>query len=206
MGLQTYNELKQKIEDTLNRSDIDSHIPDFIRMAEKAFNRDIRHWRMEKRANATLNTQYSSLPDDFLEPIRLQITSGNTSTLEMVGTFEISKLRMGANDTSGTPTNFTLIDGSIEVFPTPDTSYDLQILYYQTIANLVNSTDTNWILTNHPDAYLYGSLIHSAPFLMEDERTAVWAALYKAAVAAINTESVRSKTSGSGGRIKIRSY
>tara|TARA_R100000329_G_C7593785_1_gene210521 strand:+ start:475 stop:1095 length:621 start_codon:yes stop_codon:yes gene_type:complete len=206
MALTTYNELKQKIEDTLNRTDLDSHIPDFIRLAEKAFNRDIRHWRMEKRANATLDTQYSSLPDDFLEPIRLSITSGNTSTLEMVGTFEISKLRMEADNTTGTPRNFTLIDGSIEVFPTPDTAYDLQILYYTTIENLANSTDNNWLLLNHPDAYLYGSLIHSAPFLMEDERTATWAALYKAAISAINTESVRSKTSGSGGRIKIRSY
>ena len=206
MGLTNYTELKSKVENTLDRNDIDSHIIDFITMAEKSFNRDVRHWRMEKRANATLNTQYSSLPDDFLEPIRLQITSGNTSTLEMVGTFEISKLRMEANNTTGTPTNFTLIDGSIEVFPTPDTNYDLQILYYETIPTLVNGSDTIWILTNHPDAYLYGSLIHSAPFLMDDERTATWAALYKAAISAINTESVRSKTSGSGSRIKIRSY
>ena len=206
MGLANYQDLKNKVENTLDRNDIDSHIIDFITMAEKGFNRDIRHWRMEARANATLDTQYSSLPDNFLEPIRLQITSGNTSTLEMVGTFEISKLRMEANNTTGTPTNFTLIDGSIEVFPTPDTNYDLQILYYQSIPPLVNNLDTNWILTNYPDAYLYGSLIHSAPFLMDDERTATWAALYKAAVSAINNESVRSKTSGSGGRIKIRSY
>ena len=77
-----------------------------IEMVESGFNRDIRHWQMEARANATLDTQYSSLPDDFLEPVRLQITTGNTSTLEMVGTFEISKLRMEANDATGTPTSF----------------------------------------------------------------------------------------------------
>ena len=206
MALSNYSELKTKIENTLDRNDIDTHIVDFITMAENAFNRDIRHWQMEARANTALRNQYSSLPDDFLEPIRLQLTTGNTSTLEMVGTFEISKLRMEANDTTGTPANFTLIDGSIEVFPTPDTDYQLQILYYKRIPHLVSNTDTNWILANHPDAYVYGSLIHSAPFLMDDERTATWAALYKAAVAAINTESVRSKTSGSGGRVKIRSY
>ena len=206
MGLSNYQDLKNKIENTLDRNDIDTHIVDFIEMVESGFNRDIRHWQMEARANATLDTQYSSLPDDFLEPVRLQITTGNTSTLEMVGTFEISKLRMEANDATGTPTSFTLIDGSIEVFPTPDTNYDLQILYYKRVPHLQNALDSNWILANHPDAYIYGSLIHSAPFLMNDERIATWAALYKSAVTAINTESERSKTSGSGSRIKIRSY
>ena len=48
--------------------------------------------------------------------------------------------------------------------------------------------------------------MHSAPFLQEDNRITVWAALYEKAINDINTESERSKTSAAGRRIKIRSY
>ena len=69
-----------------------------------------------------------------------------------------------------------------------------------------NGNQTNWLLTNYPDAYLYGALLHSAPYLQEDSRIQTWAALYQKAISDINSESERSKTSASGRRIKIRSY
>jgi|TARA_R100000482_G_scaffold47440_1_gene16615 hypothetical protein len=206
MALTTYDELKASIADFLNRSDLTSVIPDFITLAETKLNREVRHWRMEKRSTATLDTQYSSLPDDFLEPIRMSLTSGDTHTLEMVNAFQISNLRASNLDTIGRPTSFAILDGSIEVFPTPDASYTLELLYYQKIDVLNSSNASNWVLTNHPDAYLYGSLIHSAPYLAEDNRIQTWAALYKSAIDAISMESERSKTSGSGRRMKIRSY
>ena len=80
------------------------------------------------------------------------------------------------------------------------------MLYYETIDPLNAQTAFNWVLTNYPDAYLYGSLIHSAPYLQDDARMASWAALYEKAIGDINSESERSKTGGAGRRIKIRSY
>ena len=78
MALTNYNELKTSIADFLNRDDLTNIIPDFITFAETNINRDIRHWRMEKRANAVLDTQYTALPTDFIEPIRLTINTANT--------------------------------------------------------------------------------------------------------------------------------
>jgi len=71
---------------------------------------------------------------------------------------------------------------------------------------LSDSTTTNWLLEYYPDAYLYGSLVHSAPYLKEDARLQTWAALYQSAVDAINNESESSKFGGSGRKLKIRSY
>lgn len=206
MALTTFSELKVTIADFLNRTDLTNEIPDFIRLAEVGMEREIRHWRMEKRSNASLDTQYSSLPDDFREPVRFIITASEVHTLEQASPFEISKRRAEASNTSGRPELYALLDGSIEVFPTPDTSYTLELLYYTNIDNLSNSVSTNWLLTNYPDAYLYGSLMHSAPFLAEDQRIQTWSALYQRSINAINAESERGKTSGSGRRIKIRSY
>jgi hypothetical protein len=206
MALTTYDELKASIADFLNRDDLTSVIPDFITLAETAMNREVRHWRMEKRADANLDTQYTALPNFFLESIRMSLTTADTNTLEMVNAFQISNLRAQNLNTTGRPVNFAISDGSIEVFPTPDTSYTLEMLYYEKIDTLNSGNTSNWVLTNFPDAYLYGALVHSAPYLAEDARANTWAALYQKAINDINSESERSKTSGSGRRMKIRSY
>ena len=206
MALSTYDELKASIADFLNRDDLTAVIPDFITLAETVMNREVRHWRMEKRATASLDTQYTALPPDFLEPIRMSLSTADTNTLEMVNAFQISSLREKNLNTIGRPINFAILDGSIEVFPTPDATYTLEILYYKEIDKLGSGRTTNWLLENFPDAYLYGSLVHSAPYLQEDTRANTWAALYQKAINDINIESERSKTSGSGRRMKIRSY
>ena len=35
---------------------------------------------------------------------------------------------------------------------------------------------SNWLLACAPDAYLYGALLESAPYIKDDERIAVWTA------------------------------
>lgn len=206
MALTNYAELKTSIGDFLNRDDLTSVIPDFISLSEAQMNREIRHFRMEKRANANLDTQYTAIPNDFLQPIRFVITGAEISTIEQGSSMEISRLREQNSDTTGRPSRYAILDSSIEVFPTPDTTYNLELLYYEKIDALNDGNTSNWLLTNYPDAYLYGSLMHSAPYLAEDNRIQTWAALYQKAISDINSESERSKTGGSGRRIKIRSY
>lgn len=205
MALSNYTELQASIADTLNRDDLTTVIPDFIRLAEAQLNRVVRHWRMEDRVIATVDSQYTALPSNFLEPIRMIKTSGNIEILENGGALEISKLREAANDVSGTPRIYVIIDQSFEVFPKPDSDITLELTYYEEIPNLLTN-NTNWLLTYYPDAYLYGSLLHSASYLQEGNRIQEWGALYQAAISAINQDGERAKTGGSGRRIKIRSY
>ena len=54
-------------------------IPDFITFAETNINRIFAIGVLEKRANAVLDTQYTALPTDFIEPIRLTINTANTA-------------------------------------------------------------------------------------------------------------------------------
>jgi hypothetical protein len=39
---------------------------------------------------------------------------------------------------------------------------------------LTDSNTTNWLLTDSPHIYLYTSLLHATPFLMDDARYAVF--------------------------------
>ena len=61
MPITTYAELKSSITDFLNRDDLDTVAADFIALAEADMQRGLRHWRMEKRSTAEIDTQYLSL-------------------------------------------------------------------------------------------------------------------------------------------------
>ena len=206
MPLATYAELQAAIADTLNRDDLTSAIPDFITLAEADMQRRVKHWRQEKRSTAELDTQYSAIPADFLEAIRFYITSNDTSPLELISQSEMLDRRYRNADTTGKPHYYAITAGEIEVYPTPDGTYNAELYYYSRIPALSDSNTSNWVLEYFPDLYLYGSLIHSAPYLKNDERTQVWAALYQSAIDGINAESESSKFGGSGRRMKIRSY
>lgn len=206
MALTTYDELKASIADFLNRDDLTSVIPDFITLAEADMNRGLRHWRQEKRSTAEIDTQYSAVPADFMEAIRFYITSNDTSPLELISQSEMVDRRYRSGDTSGKPAYYAVTAGEIEVYPTPDGTYDAELYYYSRITALSAINTSNWVLEYFPDAYLYGALVHSAPYLKDDARTQVWASLYANALNAINMESEKSKFGGSGRRMKIRSY
>ena len=206
MAITTYAELKTSITDFLNRDDLDTVAPTFISLAESDLQRRVRHWRGEKRSTAEIDTQYSAIPADFLEAIRFYITGGDTRPLELISQAELLDRKFRNLNTSGQPAYYAITAGEIEVYPVPDATYTSELYYNARVPALSDSTTTNWLLEYYPDAYLYGSLVHSAPYLKEDARLQTWAALYQSAVDAINTESESSKFGGSGRRLKIRSY
>lgn len=205
MSLSTFDELKADIADFLNRDDLDTVIPKFIKLAEADMNRKLRHWRMERRSNATVDSRHTALPQDFIDAVRLQITSpGGVQRLELISNSELMDKR-AVSDIAGKPRFYVINDGAIEMYPTPDQDYTLEIVYISSLPDL-ETNSTNWLLTYHPDCYLYGALLHSAPYLQEDPRTQTWAALYKNTVDGINLEDDKAKTSGAGHRMRIRSF
>lgn len=206
MAITNYTDLQSSIADFLNRDDLATVIPTFISLAEADMNRRVRHWRMENRSTAEVDTQYSGLPNDFLEPIRLHVESSGLRELDLISQGQILNLREQSNDAAGKPSFYAITQGELEVYPTPDQAYDVEMYYYARIPSLSASVPTNWLLTYFPDAYLYTSLQHSAVYLGEDQRLAVWTSLAAAAIDAMNLEGEKAKLGGSGRRIKIRSY
>ena len=206
MAISNYTNLKTTIADFLNRDDLASAIPTFIQLGESQMNRDIRHWKMEARTSGqqSQGDQYMQLPADWLETIRLHLTSQGTDAVELASMASIADKRAQVDDQAGRPRFYAHVRGEFELFPTPDEDTDFELLYYQKIPALGDSNASNWLLEYAPDIYLYGSLAHSAPYLQEDARIAVWAQMYAAAVSQLNSQSERVKNSGSGIRLNIR--
>jgi hypothetical protein len=104
----------------------------------------------------------------------------------------------------GPPTNYAITAGQIELLPTPDDTYEASIVYYGRIPALSVSNTTNWLLTEAPDTYLYGSLVHAAPYLKDDQRLVIWESLFKLSLDTLNSSSEDAKYGGTGLRMKTR--
>ena len=77
MSISTYAELKTAVASWLNRASITTDVADFIRLAEAQMNREVKHWRGEKRSEGEIDTRYSTLPADWRSPIRLSVSTTN---------------------------------------------------------------------------------------------------------------------------------
>ena len=204
MALDTYAGLQTAIAGFLNRDDLTAIIPDFIALAEAQIKRDVRHWRMTTTAALSITGQYVALPADWVETIRISTNANGYAPLRLVSVADMETMRGSSNDTGGIPQFYAHVGSNFEFYPSPDTTYTGEILYTAKVAALSISNTTNWLLTESPDAYLYGSLMHSAPYLVEDARIAVWGGLYAAAVKRLNDVSDAAKWSGTGLRFGTR--
>lgn len=205
MTLATYADLQAAIADFLNREDLAAAIPSFIRLAESRINRDLRHWKSTKKVTVSLSAQYNNvLPADFAQPIRLQITTGATSEVEAISHAVMLEQRALRNDRPGRPEAYALTAEQLEVYPTPDDTYTAELLYYATVPALSSVNTTNWLLTDAPDAYLYGSLVHSAPYLKDDARIAIWESIYSTSIESLERASEDARFGGVGLRMKTR--
>lgn len=86
---------------------------------------------------------------------------------------------------TGQPQFFTIFGSEIELGPTPDQNYTIEMVYRQNIPALA-SNSTNWLLSLAPDLYLYGALLESAPYIKEDARIQVWGLGLKTALDSLN--------------------
>lgn len=193
MAITNYSELKTAIADFLNREDMTSIIPTFIALAEAQIARDLRHWKQEKRVTTAVDERYENLPNDWLQLKMLALSTG-----EMINSISSAEMadRRAQSEAAGTPRFVRMTADQIELYPTPSEATDITMLYYARIPAL-NDTDTsNWLLNDAPDVLLYGSLIHSAPYLSDDNRATVWASLYKSGIDKLNEENEKGMITG----------
>jgi|OM-RGC.v1.016148906 hypothetical protein len=193
VSITTYAELKTSIADFLDRDDLTSKTGTFISLAEAEISRDLRHWRQEKRINTSVNEQYENLPTDWLRINSVQHAGGGL--ISSVSASELQSLR-AATTTTGKPRYMRLNSNQIELYPVPDQAYVVEVTYLAQTPALTDAAPSNWLLEYAPDLLLYGALKHSAPYLGEDSRLAVWGSLYASGIEALNSETESAVVSG----------
>ncbi len=199
MAISTYDKLKSGIADFLNRDDLTDVIPTFIDMAEGQINRDVRHWKMETTAQLSVSGDFAYLPADWLETKNVHYYPDISDTakfhpLEYLSQNAYDERKMNSENKIGEPQYYTFAalngTGIVMLFPQPKTrTFDKVNLSYLTELSLSTNSQENWLLEDSPDVYLYGSLIHAAIYLKDDERLALFSQMYGAAVQRVNASS-----------------
>lgn len=169
-----------------------ARVPWFIQSLESKMNRSLFVRQMEQRSTALTNPtatepEFIALPSDFQTMRRIRITGGVQSGipfLEYKSNQQMDEYK-ACHVTSGQPQYFTIFGNEIELGPSPDAIYTLEMVYRQNIPPLATNS-TNWLLTLAPDLYLYGALMEASPYIKKDARIPVWASFLASALSDLN--------------------
>ena len=198
MAISTYSELKTAVADFLNRDDLTDVIPTFISLTEAKLGRRYKDFTALSGNNPS-NWILSSHPDVYLygalveaspylsDDARVAVWGQlyATAVLTLKGTVnnadfdDYSGLILAIGDWMGRAD----LDGAIpQLIKLAEAKLFRK---FDGVSALSYAANTNWILQNHPDLYLYGSLSEASPYIGNDERIQVWKTLYEAEIGRI---------------------
>ncbi|MGB4498534.1 MAG: hypothetical protein WBI40_07535 [Methylococcaceae bacterium] len=170
MAITNYSTLQTAIANWLHRNDLTAVIPDFITLAESRINRvfSARGTELEAVLTATAGSELVNLPADFGSPIVLWLESfvpRQELILKLSSELNYSPIR-------AYPTFYAIKSNTIQFDRIADDAYPLRLRYVQTID--LATTDTNYVLENYPDIYLFSALVEAAVFIRDMEQMQIW--------------------------------
>jgi len=168
MAIGTLAELKTAIGQWMINQPEPAVIDNCVALCEANIRRDVRCRAMEASAAGALTSTKLPLPTRFVE-VRQALLNDYPQRYVMPEEFQTRR-----NHSSGL---YTVVG---EEFVFQSATADYRIDYYQAFATLAANGDTNWLLANHPDVYLFGSLAEVAAYQRDDP--ALWIGRYQAAV------------------------
>lgn len=205
MALTSYTTLKASIANWLNRSDLTDEIADdFIVLTEADFNSKLRVRKMITQSTITIDSETESIPTGFLQVRDFYILSGSTKyPLRYMTPPQMDQVK--GTSVTGVPQAYTILGDTFRFTPKPDSSYTGYLNYYKKFDALSSTNATNFILTDHPAIYLYGSLFHAANFLggYNPQQVQTWQQMYATALERLELNDREDQFSGSP--LQIRS-
>ena len=176
----SFTTLKNNVADWLDRDDMGDAIETMIGLAEARIYRDIRIRAMETALSETVASGVIAVPSSYLELKYAYVDTNPVTSLEPQ-TAEWIHANYSLRSADGVPV-YIARDGDNFIFgPYPDGGYTIKGTYYQSLTALSTSNETNWFTTNAPDLLLYGTLLHSAPYVGDDQRATLWNQAYEEA-------------------------
>lgn len=174
MTIGTYTDLQSAVAGWMDR-DTDpffmARLPDGIALAEMYFNRKLRCREMIKSTSFNTVAGIWQLPTDLLQVINIYWTGNPVKTLDSWDDQPFQA--MYGKMPPGQPQVYLVRGNNLYVAPVDDNT-SLTFDYYQRIAPLSGANPTNWLLTTHPDAYLFGTLVEMEAFTEDANAAMLW--------------------------------
>lgn len=203
MAYGTYAELQAAILDELNRNGDTktvAAIPGWIRLAEADIAREVTTRNVTRNTALSLASGEVTLPADVgeIESLTLNDTTKGFATLTRATPDFVAQQR-ALMQASGVPGWFAVVNGVLILAPSPDQTYLATVIYEPQVTPLAAQGDTNWFLTNHPDLYFYGALLHATGWLgldLNGPEVQSWNTRYTNALNGLRREKQRHEYGG----------
>jgi len=178
--------LAADIDGWLARSDLSERASSFIRIAEAVIARKVRVRRQVKTVTLSVDSGTATLPEDYIETVALADVS-NERRLEYLTPTELHA-RKYTSDTSGY--HFTIESETLIV--AGDATLDVRLVYYSRFSALLEASDTNWLLENAYDIYLWLVLSAASDYVSDGEMSASFMQKAMLAIDELRRSEVRS--------------
>ncbi|QGH72196.1 MAG: hypothetical protein [Caudovirales sp. ctOwN3] len=169
-------------------------LPRLINMAERRIARDLKvqGFISVVTTNFTNGVATYQKPDRWRDTISITVKSGNTLSPVFTRSYEYCRNYWPDATQTGKPEFYADYDYTHWlIVPTPNATYQAEILYYQLPELLDDTHQTNWLTEYAPNLLLYGALLEATPFLKNDERITTWQNFYQSAANALNQEDLK---------------
>lgn len=189
----TLAQLKTSVDSWLIRDDVavtGADFPQILLLAESDIARDVRCVIQEKSATLNFTGRSQDLPYDFLE-LRRVFVDDSTRQTDYLTPEALRESSLWAEGRAGA--FYTIESGSqtagdervaitIANAASVATPLTMNVMYWARFPALAVPTDTNWLLKNHYDIYLYATLRAAAEYIQEDALEDRYGSKYERAI------------------------
>ncbi len=212
MAITTYTELQAAVANWLARGDLTSRVPEYITMAEGwiAYGLDmgqikvppLRIRAMEQALSLTMvsGTAEVALPTRYVSMRNIYIDTDPKRKLTPVSPEQ--RIFEKPYASTGIPEVYSIEGDNIVLGDIPNSGDTIKGTYYQKFAAFSAGSDTNWLLTNSPNTYLFGALYASST-MTGNPRGPQWLGAFMGSINALNEADKSDRYSG--GVLTIRS-
>ncbi|MCW3539333.1 phage adaptor protein [Burkholderia cenocepacia] len=189
MSITSYNELQASMKRWLKRADLADLMPDFIMLAELHFDRKVFTRARRSTFRITPTKMAINLPTDWGRVIKVTYDG---HPLDQATTQIESAYAGGQHDRL---MGKFQIEGDTIVIGVPQLGGVLSIDYYTVIEPLSDTNQSNWLLEDGPDVYLFGALHEAAVYVRDDARATLWMQKRDIAISDMTDDDEAAKTS-----------
>lgn len=190
----TYDSLTSTVLQYLERNDtaVVNAIPTFISLAEFEIAQEIKTLGQLQIVESTMTASNAILqkPARWRKTVSMSVTVAGKKQPVYLRKYEYLKNYWPDADQTDVPLYYADTDWEHwYIAPTPNLAYAFEVLYYERIAPLSSSNQTNWLTQNAPNAMLFGTLLQAMQFLKNDQRV-IFQQKYTESLQSLKSEDV----------------
>lgn len=172
LAFDTYQQLIEALNDWLDRSDLSGSAPAMIALCEARLRRELAPLVFETTQGVTVTDGVGAFTTGF-DKIRAVFANGEP--LDEVAP------DIGRQFAAGEyPQGYSLEANQIRIWPAWTGA--INVLYQGRLPALSEANPSNDVLLQHPDVYFFGSMMFAEGYLANDDRAALFRALWVEAI------------------------